>query len=129
MPDLSSIWWWVTYIQIKFCKNKLMMTTWMKGRMNTMFWLNTDLITMFGWDVKIRSIHEEEFGNICVGSLIIWCNASCEATFSILLPSKLVLLLLYQFQYLSLKLPITANRKGFFCARSSNVISKLLAKV
>ena len=71
---------------------------------------------MFGRDVKIRLIHEEEFGNICVGSLIM-------------LPSKLVLSLLYQFEELVLKSPIAVNWKGLFCAKSSNVISKLSAKV
>ena len=29
--------WWVTYFQMKICKNNLMVTTWMKGRTITWF--------------------------------------------------------------------------------------------
>ena len=93
MSDLSWVRWCVTDLQIKFYKSNLMMTTWVRGRMNTWFdyqvWLRR----------KIRSIHEAEFCNICLGSLISWCNPSCQVTFSIELSSRLVLSLLYHNQW------------------------------
>ena len=67
---------------------------------------------MFGWGVYIRSIYEEEFASICVGSLIISCNPSCEVTLSLVLPSKLVLL--HQFEDLALQSRIAVDRKEFF---------------
>ena len=45
-----------------------------------------DAIIKFGFDVKIRSIHEEEVPNMCVGSLITWCNPKWDAKFSIASP-------------------------------------------
>ena len=32
----------------------------------------------FGCEVDIRSIHEEEDSNICLGSLITWCKPNCD---------------------------------------------------
>ena len=82
MPDLSCSWSWVIDFQIKPGENNLMITTWMQGRMNT-------------W--KIKPIHEEEFCNMCICSLINWCSPVCEVILSIVLSSKVVLSLLYQF--------------------------------
>ena len=86
-------------------------------------------ISKFGWDVNIRSIHKGEFCNISVGSLIYWCDPSYEVVLSIVLPSKVVLSLFYQFLNLALKSPMAVIWKGFFCAKTSNVISVLSAKV
>ena len=41
-----------------------MMTIWIKG------WVKPDLTTAFGCDVNIKSIHEKEFCNKCVGSFM-----------------------------------------------------------
>ena len=58
------------------------------------FWCNDgctpDSITKLGWEVKIRSIQEEDESKMCVGSLMIWLNPNCDVICSILLPSKLV---------------------------------------
>ena len=88
-----------------------------------------DSIAKFGWDVESRSIHEEEFCNIFVGSLINWYNPSCEVILSIVLPSKVVLSLFYQFVDLALKSPMYVIQKGYFCAKILSVISKLSPKV
>ena len=40
-------------------------------------WTN-DSVIKFGCEVNIRSIHEDEVSNICVGSLITWCKANCD---------------------------------------------------
>ena len=41
-----------------------MMTIWIKG------WVKPDLTTAFRCDVNIKSIHEKEFYNKCVGSFM-----------------------------------------------------------
>ena len=51
---------------------------------------------------------------IYIGPLINWCNPSCEVNFSIVLPSKVVMSLLYQFIKLALKSRMAVTRKGFF---------------
>ena len=123
MPDFSWIWWWVTYFKLNFAK-----TIWWWQLEWREEWI-PDSITMFGWDVKIRSIREEEFGNICVGSLIIWSNLSCEVTFSVVYLQNLFCLYYTNLLNLALKSPIAVNRKWFFCARNSSVISKISEKV
>ena len=49
--------------------------------------MNSGLDYKFGCDVKIRSIHEEEVSNMCIGSLITWCNPNWDVKFSIAFPS------------------------------------------
>ena len=43
-----------------------------------------DLISKLAWDVKTRSIHEEELSKISIGSLIICSKPNCDVTFSII---------------------------------------------
>ena len=52
-------------------------------------------------------------------------GANWEVVPSMVLPSKLVLSWLYQLQDLAFKSPIVVVRKKPFCARVSNMISKL----
>ena len=46
------------------------------------FWCNyrctTDSIIKLGWEVKIRSIQEDDESKMYVGSLMIWVNPNCE---------------------------------------------------
>ena len=42
-----------------------------------------DSTTKFGCDVNIKSIHEEEFSNKSVGSLINWHNPSWEVQYEL----------------------------------------------
>ena len=60
---------------------------------------------------------------------INWCNPNWEVIFSMVLPLKFVLSWLYQLQDLGLMSTIIVVRREHFCARISNVISKLLEKV
>ena len=98
------------------------MRTWMKG------WGTSDSTTKLGCDVNIKSIHEEEFWNKCVGSLINWCNPSWgsynfnSTTFE---ARFIMTILVYHLQDLASKSPIIVVRKEPFCARVSKVISKL----
>ena len=84
-----------------------------------------DSISKLGWELKIKSIHEEELFKICVGSLISWCKPFCEVTASIFLPSSLVISLLYQLLDLALKSLRATIKKRFFWARVSKVNSKM----
>ena len=78
------------------------------------WWVNPDWTTIFGYDVKIKSIHEQEFCNKCVGSFINWYNLNWEVILSVVLPLKLVLSWLYQLQDLALKSSIIVVRKEPF---------------
>ena len=78
-----------------------------------------DSISKFAWDVKIRSIDEEELSKICVGSLITCCRPNCHVTFSIIFPSKLHLSFLYEFFDLALKSPVSTAKKGMFWTKLS----------
>ena len=70
-------------------------------------------ITRLGWEVNIKSLQEEELPKMWVSSLINYCRTTCEVTVSILKPSYVVLLCLYQFEDLLLKSPRTTVRNGF----------------
>ena len=84
-----------------------------------------DLITKFSWDVKTRSIHEEELSKTCVDSLITCCRPNCHVTFSIIFPSKLHLaFFLYQFFNFALKSPITTTKNGLFWTKLSKFNSE-----
>ena len=64
-----------------------------------------DSVTKFGCEVNIRSIHEGEVSNICIGLLITWCKADCDDIFSITLPSLVIMSFLHQLLDFALKLP------------------------
>ena len=44
-----------------------------------------DSVIKFGCEVNIRSIHEEEDSNICVGLLITWYKPNCDEQYVLLL--------------------------------------------
>ena len=73
-----------------------------------------DSVIKFGCEVNIRSIHEEEDFNRCVGSLITWCKANCNDIFSIALPSQVIISLLQQLLNFALKWPRSTTKKGLF---------------
>ena len=84
-----------------------------------------DSVIRFGSELIIRSIHEED-SNIHVGSLIIYisvgsliniCKPNCDKILSIVLPSIVVMLFLYQLLDFALKSP-----------RSTNLLSQNLAQ-
>ena len=81
-----------------------------------------DSIIKFGCDVKIRSIHEEEVSDMCVGSLIIRCNPNWCVTFSVASPSKLVLSWQKQLLDLALKSPIATTKNGSFAPNFLDLI-------
>ena len=70
---------------------------------------------------------EEEFRKMRVGSLIDCSRRNCEVTASILEPSYVVLLCLYQFEDLASKSPRTTVRNGFRLLNLSNESCKLSA--
>ena len=67
-----------------------------------------------GWDVKTKSIHEDEFSRICIGSFVIWYNPNWDATFSTEISSRVVVSWLYQWLSFVLKSPITTSNYGYF---------------
>ena len=97
------------------------------------FWCNEgctpDSITKLGWELKIRSIQEEDESKMCVGSLIIWVNPNYDVIYLTLLPSKLVWSFAHQFVNIELKSPIATKREGLFRARLPKVLSKFSQKV
>ena len=70
-----------------------------------------DSIIKFGCVMKIRLIHVKELFNMCVGSLITWCNPDCHVKFSIASPSELILF--WQNQLLDLDLEICREIKSY----------------
>ena len=84
----------------------------------------TDSITRLGWEVNIKSMQEEEFPRMWVGSLINCCRPNCEITASILEPSYVVLLCSYQVEDLALKSPRTTVKNGFWLLILSNASYK-----
>ena len=82
-------------------------------------WLSNYQVIKFGFDVNIKSIHEEEDSNIWVGSLITWCKPNCDEIFSIALPSVVVVSLLHCLLGFALKSPRTTTKKGLFCSADS----------
>ena len=66
IPNQALIWRTAFNLKIEFAICYLMMTIFMKSRMNTTVNYETWL------SVKIRSMQDSEFGNIWVGSEIIW---------------------------------------------------------
>ena len=88
-----------------------------------------DSIRTLGWELKIKSIHEEELFKVCVGSLIFWSKRFCEIIASVFLPSSTVISLLYQLLELVVKSPRATNKEWFFWAIVSKVNSKLSRKI
>ena len=86
-----------------------------------------DSITRVGWEVNIKSMQEEEFPKMWVGSLINCCRPNCEVTASILEPSYVVLSCLYQFEDLLSKSLRATVSNGFWLLILSNENCKLPA--
>ena len=87
-----------------------------------------DPVIRFGCEVNIRSIHEEEVSNICVGLLIIWCKPNCNEILFIVLSSLVVMSFLHQSLDFTLKLPRSTTRNGLFCTTDSRFSSRLSLK-
>ena len=78
-----------------------------------------------GCEAKIRSIQEDEFSSICVGSFIIWCNPNCDVILSTEIPSEVLLSLSYHWLSLALKSLRTTSKNGFFFENKPRVTTKL----
>ena len=78
-----------------------------------------------GCEAKIRSIQEDEFSSICVGSFIIWYNPNCDVILSTEIPSEVLLSLSYQWLSLALKSLRTTRKNGFFFENKPRVTTKL----
>ena len=83
--------------------------------------------TRLRWEVNIKSMQEEEFPKMWVGSLINCCRPNCEVMALILEPSYVVLSCLYQVEDLVLKSPRATVVNGFWLLILSNVSCKLSA--
>ena len=88
-----------------------------------------DSITKLDCEQKSKSMHDEEFPIICVGSLMSCCNPKFDVKPSILEPSYVVLSDLHQVFSLALKSPKITIKKGFLAAISSIFNSRLSIKV
>ena len=85
-----------------------------------------DSVIKFGFEVNMRSIHEEEDPNICVGSLITWSKLNCDEILSVDLPSLMVNSLLHQLLDFALKSPKSTTKKGLFCTSTQDVAQNFL---
>ena len=77
----------------------------------------------------MRSIHEGEVFNMCVGSLITCYDPNCDVMLLITFPSKVDLSWQCHLLDLALKSPITTTKKGFLWTIFSKFNSKFLEKV
>ena len=78
--------------------------------------------------MNIISTHKEEDSNICIGSLVTWCKPNWGEIFSIALPSLVVMSVLHQLLYFTLKSPRNTTEKGLFCTADSTFTSRLFLK-
>ena len=120
--DMTCIWffkmlyftfarWWIVDFKTEFSKYYLMMAILVKG------WVDTQTITNFGWEAKIRSIQDTDVSWMWVGSLIISCSPNWEVMASILESSKVVVSPVYQLIDFALKSPMTTIKKGISCRK------------
>ena len=82
----------------------------------------SQLTNTFGWPVKIKSIHQLQWGSICVGSNI---SLSKDVSASKCVPSAVVLSLLHEDEDLALKSARIMVKKGFIEAGLRRSSSKL----
>ena len=119
VPELTKIRWWIK----NFCKDK---------DKDNKFWCKDgwkpDSVIKFRSKVNIRSMHEEEYSNIYVGSLITWWKPNCDEIFSIALPAIVVTSFLRQLLDLSLKSPSTTTKEELFCKADANFSSRFSLK-
>ena len=87
-----------------------------------------DSVIKCGFEVNVRSIHEEENSNIYVGSLIIWCKPNCDEILSIDSPSVVFMSFLHQLLDSTLKSPRSTTRSGLFCNADSRFSSRFSLK-
>ena len=80
------------------------------------FWQSDALILLFitrlGWSVKMRSMQDEEFWRMCVGSDISWEKPYSELIDWICVPSLFVMLWTHQLLDLALKSPSRIVKAG-----------------
>ena len=88
-----------------------------------------DSITRFGWEVKIKSIHKEEFPVRWVNSFINWCKPNWDVIASIFKPWLGAVSLLYQLVVFALKSPMATIKIEFLLVSVSKASSRLSAKV
>ena len=69
-------------------------------------------ITRFGWSVKMRSMQDDEFWRMCVGSDISWQKPHSELMDSICGPLLFVMLWTHQILDLALKSPCRIVKAG-----------------
>ena len=85
-----------------------------------------DSVIKFACEMNIRSIHEQEGCNICLGSLIIWFKANCNDIFSIILPALVVMSFLHQLLNFALKSKRSTTRKDCFALQTQDLAQGLL---
>ena len=73
-----------------------------------------DSVIKSGCDANMRSIREEEFFKICIGSFMTWCNPKCDVKISNAFPWEVVLSLQYQHFDSPLKSLIATRGKELF---------------
>ena len=120
VPNLASVRWWVKDFKIKFGVNDLMVTVRVEWG-----WV-PDLTDRLGCEVKIRSIHVDEFSSICVGSFIIWWNPNCDVILSTVIPSEVMLSLSCHWFQLALKSPRTTSKNSFSLRLNPGSFQKIL---
>ena len=82
-------------------------------------WMPLPMMKLF-WLIKIRSMHEDEFGKIGVGSQISWLKPKDEGIASTWLLSFFVKSFFHQEDDQTLKSPVT-NIKWRFCLILSDI--------
>ena len=88
-----------------------------------------DLVTTLSWEVKTRSVKENEQSSKGEGSRIICVRPSWVIRSLITVPSAVALSWSNQTLVLALKSPKTRLKKGFFEAITYNVNSRLVVKL
>ena len=87
--------------------------------------VDSESITKFGWETKIRSIQDADLPWMWVGSLIICCYPNWELITSILESSKVVVSLVCQILDFALKPLMVTSKTGMVDEKASKVSPKL----
>ena len=85
--------------------------------------------TRSGWSVKIRSIHEDEFGKRWLGCDICWSKPYVEVKNSIWIPSLVVISWVHHVLNFTLKSPNTVKKVDPNCITSLRILSRLYWKL
>ena len=114
-------WLKIIDIDIKFWLSNLVMQLRCKD-----VWISEliELTDGFGWSVKIKSIQEELWFFIWVGSFIICRNPLQDVNESNFVPSVVLMSSNHQEEELTLKSPVTKVKYGFRLFISRSIFSK-----